>query len=116
MMYLGYRLGLNLGRFSLKQEFSESETLKEGHKYSVTLRLLLLIGNSSPSRTLPRSRLWCLMERAVWHRWERGWGSQHLILVSVAYIEITGIPHLSMKLAQEFQDRPHLPMKSSWIS
>ena len=47
MMYLGYRLGLKLGRFSLKQEFSEYEiysekTLKEGHKYSVALLIFSL--------------------------------------------------------------------------
>ena len=35
MKYIEFRLGLNLERFSLKQEFSERETLKEGHKYSV---------------------------------------------------------------------------------
>ena len=43
MMYIEFRLGLNLERFSLKQEFSETETLKEGHKYSVAFVLFLYV-------------------------------------------------------------------------
>ena len=58
MKYIEFRLGLNLERFSLKQEFNERETLKEGHNYSVDFDFDFTFRNTSPSRSLPRLRLW----------------------------------------------------------